>query len=126
MSSERQRAIRKLDKVFNEYIRKRDCKDGFGVCCSSGKRIAYEDGDAGHFIGRRFMATRWNETNVHFQSRYDNRFNEGNSVGYTLFMIDKYGREHVEYLQALSKETPKYTLSEVKLMIEEYQKKLKE
>jgi len=41
-------------------------------------------------------------------------------------MIDKYGREHVEYLNALSRETMKYTDSEGEFLLKEYRKKYKE
>jgi hypothetical protein len=120
---------KKLDKVFSQYIRLRDTEemDGIrvGVCCSSGKRITYEQGDAGHFINRKWRATRWHEENVHLQSISDNRFNEGNPAGYALFMIEKYGKEHVEYLLALSRERAGFTDSDGELMIKEYKKKIK-
>lgn len=130
VKSSRQVAVRKLDKVFSEYIRRRDCRGAlpmakFGRCCSCRQLISFANCDAGHFIGRRFMSTRWREDNVHGQCRSCNRFQEGNGVGYTLFMIDKYGREHVEYLQALSKETTKFTVSEIELIIKEYREKIK-
>lgn len=124
--SDKQKAVKKLDRVFSQFIRKRDTKDGWGKCCSCGKRIAYEKGDCGHFINRRFMATRWREDNSHFQCRRCNRFEEGNGVGYTLFMIDKYGREHVEYLRVLKNETMRFSVGEIELMIKDYKQKLKE
>ena len=70
------------------------------------------------------MATRWREDNVHAQCRSDNRFQEGDAAGYALFMLDKYGREHVEYLRALSRETAKFTIPEIELMIADYKARL--
>jgi hypothetical protein len=81
--------------------------------------------DAGHFINRRWMATRWREDNVHAQCRSCNRFDEGAGAGYTLFMIDKYGREHVEYLRLIKNETMKFSDFEVDLMLKEYKAKNK-
>lgn len=117
---------KRLDTAFSKYIRARDTKDGWGKCCSSGRLISYEQGDAGHFINRKWRSTRWHEENVHFQSIADNRFNEGNSAGYALFMIEKYGKERVEYLLALSRTTARFTDSEGELLIKEYRQKLKQ
>lgn len=116
---------KKLDRVFSEFIRLRDTNDGWGMCCSSGRRILYAEGDAGHFINRKWRATRWHEENVHLQSISDNRFNEGNAAGYALFMLDKYGRERVDYLLALSRTTAKFTDWEGEQMIKDYQLRIK-
>lgn len=43
-----------------------------------------------------------------------------------MFMIDKYGKDHVEYLLALKSWQMKYTDFELELLIKEYRKKLKE
>lgn len=72
------------------------------------------------------MATRWREDNCHGQCRSCNRFDEGNAVGYTLFMIDKYGKGHVEYLQSLKNQTMKYSDFELTLLVDEYKQKLKD
>ena len=124
MKSPKQAAVKRLDTVFKKWIRLRDCPDGWGVCCSCGKRMAFEDSDGGHFINCRWMPTRWREDNVHAQCRSCNRFDEGNAVGYALFMIEKYGKAHVEYLRGLKSEPALFTLSEIELMIADYRKRL--
>jgi hypothetical protein len=121
----RKQLVKDLDKVFSLFIRQRDSKNGMFFCCSCGVPKPYEQADAGHFINRRFMATRWDESNVHGQCRSCNRFSEGNAAGYALFMIDKYGREHVEYLQALKNDGQKFTTSELELMIQDYKNRIK-
>lgn len=125
MKSPYQRAVARLDVVFGKFIRRRDTENGYGKCCSCNKIISYRDGDSGHFVNRRWMATRWREDNSHFQCRSCNRFEEGNAAGYALFMLDKYGREHVEYLRALSRETARFTIPEIELLITEYKNRLK-
>lgn len=85
----------------------------------------YEQADAGHFINRRFMATRWREDNVHAQCRHCNRFSEGDAAGYAIFMIKKYGQSHVEYLNALKNQLCKYTDTELDLLIKDYREKVK-
>ena len=118
--------VKKLDTVFSVYIRKRDSQDGYFKCCSCGKLKPYLQADAGHFINRKWMATRWREDNVHAQCKSCNRFDEGNAVGYTMFMIRKYGQKHVDYLMAIKQETMLYTDFDLKMMIEEYKQKVKD
>lgn len=117
--------VKALDKEFSKYIRNRDALNGVFICCSCGQVKLYQQADAGHFINRQWMATRWREDNVHAQCRKCNRFDEGNSAGYALFMIRKYGQAKVEYLEALSRTSPKYSDSELRLMIDEYKAKNK-
>ena len=125
MSKEKQRLIKKLDKVFSLYIRKRDVSSNglYFMCCSCGQVKNYEQMDAGHYINRRSMPVRWREDNVHGQCRHCNRFSEGNSAGYTLFMIRKYGADRIELLDALSRETANWSESDLELMIKDYQKR---
>src|SRR3990167_7148937 len=117
---------KRLDKAFSDFIRKRDTKGGWGKCCSCGQIKSYDQLDAGHFINRKWRATRWHEQNVHAQCISDNRFGEGDSAGYALFMLDKYGRERVEYLRALGRTTAKFTDSEGELLIKDYRRRTKE
>lgn len=114
-----------MDTVFSLYIRTRDRHGDWFVCCSCRQTKPYSQADAGHFINRRFMATRWREDNVHAQCRSCNRFNEGNGPGYTLFMLERYGKQHVEFLDALKNEIVKFTDYEIELMIKDYKQKLK-
>ena len=117
--------VKKLDIIFSKFIRSRDNNNGMFKCCSCGQYKPYEQADCGHFINRRWMATRFREDNCHAQCRSCNRFDEGNAVGYTMFMIDKYGKEHVEYLQAIKNAGYKYTDFELEVLIKEYKQKLK-
>jgi 5-methylcytosine-specific restriction endonuclease McrA len=116
---------KRLDKAFSDYIRKRDTKDGYGKCCSCGRLKPYSELDCGHFINRKWRATRWHEENSHAQCIACNRFGESDAGGYALFMLDKYGREKIEYLRALSRETAKFTDIEGELMVKAYRDKLK-
>jgi len=117
---------KRLDKVFSEYVRKKETKNGWGKCVSCGTPKSYEQLDAGHFINRKWRATRWLEENVHIQCIACNRFGEGDAAGYALYMLGRYGQKKVEYLQALSRETAKFTDSEGELMIKDFRQKLDE
>lgn len=117
---------KKLDTIFSRYIRLKETKDGWGKCCSCGKIKSYEQLDAGHFINRKWRATRWDERNVHIQCIACNRFGEGDAAGYALFMLDRFGRDTIELLQSLSRTTAKYSDFEGELMIKEYSQKVKQ
>lgn len=116
---------KKLDRIFSEYIRKRDTKNGVGRCCSCGAFKAYDQLDCGHFINRKWRATRWDEQNCHAQCISCNRFDEGNAAGYALYMVDTYGRERVDYIRAKSRETAKFSDSEGELLIKHYKAEIK-
>ena len=82
--------IKKLDTIFSIYIRLRDSdKNGFCKCISCKKKYHYKDVDAGHFIGRRHLATRFDPKNVYAQCRYCNRYVAGNQYLYSLSLEKK-------------------------------------
>lgn len=117
--------IQSLDRIFSKYIRERDRQGDFFVCCSCGQTKPFEQADAGHFINRKWMGTRWREDNVHAQCRACNRFDEGNAVGYARFMDKTYGSSHVDMLMALKQQSQKFTDFDLDILIEEYKKKYK-
>lgn len=126
MPSQYQKSVKKLDVAFKKWIRLRDCPDGFGRCCSCTRYMLFNESDGGHFINCRWMPTRWREDNVHAQCRSCNRFDEGNAAGYGLFMSDKYGLKHIEFLRALSHEEAHFSVIEMELLTKEYRKRIKE
>ena len=117
----RKTLVRKLDRIFSEYIRERDTDNrGYGKCCTSGKTIHKSKGHAGHFISRRFMCTRWDAENVHLQSAYDNTFLAGRQYEYALFLNNKYHTDKASELLLKSRETCKFSTDELQEMIEHY------
>lgn len=90
-------SLHNADKWFSIYIRLRDVgEDGYGHCCSCGKRLFWRDGDAGHFIPRQHRSTRFHQKNVHLQCRKCNRFDNGAPAGYALFLFKKYDQLYDE------------------------------
>jgi len=110
----RKTLIKKLDKVFSEYIRKRDTDaNGYGLCCTCAKRIHYKEGHAGHFMSRRHYATRWDEENVALQCVSCNSFNQGEQYKFALFLNDKYKIDKATELLIKSKELSKYSITDL-------------
>tara|TARA_R110002012_G_scaffold186964_1_gene353806 strand:- start:185 stop:595 length:411 start_codon:yes stop_codon:yes gene_type:complete len=113
----------KIDKVFHEYIRRRDVNEhGFGKCICCNKPLKYDESDAGHFMGRQYMNTRWNEDNVNIQNRKCNRFEYGNQYAYSKAL----GKKKAEELQALSRITVKFMDFEYQEIFDKFNDKLKE
>jgi len=97
----------KADKLQSEYIRRKwadhqgNCK-----CVSCGTVKPWKEMDAGHFVPKsRGAAVRYIEENVHPECPGCNRFHDGHLIGYTRFMIEWYGEEKIDELQAEARKT---------------------
>ncbi len=117
--------IKKLDDVFSRYIRLRDTRNGWGRCISCGAPIRFETCDAGHYISRRHIATRWNEENVHAQCVECNRYRDGNIEHYRRALIRKYGVHHVAYLEQRKNAAAHLDDEMLDILIDYYQQKTK-
>lgn len=118
-----------LDKVFSKYIRLRDSKPyGFRSfkCISCGRVLSIDQADAGHFIKRGNMATRFNEDNVHSQCIRCNRFQDGNYELFRKNLEEKIGSTRLAQLIQLGHSTVKYSNSDIEEMIKVYRKKINE
>ncbi len=84
--------LKRLDKVFSEYIRRRDAdSNGYVRCISCGMIVHWKDADCGHYIPRANMSTRFDERNCNAQCRECNRAKDGNISGYEIGLVRKYG-----------------------------------
>ncbi len=115
-----------LDRIFSEYIRRRDADDkGYVRCISCGKIIQWKDSDCGHYINRKHNSTRYDEFNCNAQCRACNRFDEGNIQGYRKGLIRKYGENVVNMLEIKKHNICKLGQFEINALAETYRKKLK-
>ena len=114
----------KIDKPFHEYIRRRDADNdsGYCSCVSCDKPIHFTESDAGHFIGRQHLSTRWDERNVNSQCRKCNRFEYGRQYEYSLTL----GEDLSDELLQKSRQTMKLMEHEYQEIFETYRDKLKE
>lgn len=123
--SKRKTLERKLDKVFSEYIRRRDTLDGeLGKCITCGKWDHWKNFDCGHFITRARKLTRWNEKNANGQCKYCNRFRDGEQYKHGLSLDKKWGKGTANIMIKLSNETVKWSLHELEVMIEDYKQRI--
>lgn len=110
----------RLDGVFSLYIRRRDCRDGVGRCISCGRPITFATCDAGHYIPRGNMATRYYERNCAAQCRECNRYKDGNLAGFTIGLVERYGDGIIDELNALKHATAKFSKSDYEELIKKY------
>lgn len=117
----------KLDKVFSEYIRLRDANSqGICWCITCGRPFRWNDGDAGHYVQRDRLATRYDEKNVNAQCKYCNRFRSGEQYIHGTEIDKKYGEGTAQKLILLSKiKGCKLDLYWIDIKLKLYRKKVK-
>lgn len=123
---QRQERVYLLDlakKAFNAYIRKRDEKE-LCICCDKPLGDNYH---AGHyFSGGGHAAVMFDEDNVHAQRFECNIVLAGNNQEYSTRIESRIGVHEFEALRAKAYEEKTWTVDELKGIINEYKRKLKE
>jgi len=118
----RSKLVKKLDVVFSKYIRLSSAdKRGMCTCVTCGKQYHWKNIQAGHFMSRKHYSTRWDESNVKPQCCGCNMFKQGEQYKYSIFL----GSELANDLYLKSKETVKFSTTDLEEMIDEYTTKLK-
>ena len=79
-------------------------ENGLASCVTCGKRQHYKEMDGGHFISRKWTATKLVEENIHPQCKGCNRYGSGRHDDYSLYMVDTYGIEMVRELNDKKRE----------------------
>ena len=100
--------------------------DGLAQCVTCGKKQHYKDMDGGHFISRRWTATKLVEENIHVQCKGCNQYASGRYDDYTLYMVDTYGIEMVRELNQKKRELCKQNRIELEDMKIELKVRIKE
>lgn len=113
---------KKADKVFSEYIRKRDR----GRCYTCGKRGHWKEMQCGHYVRRSCMSLRYDEANAFAQCVRCNIFMSGNYETFALNLLNDFGKERLGYLDKKKKELKQWKLWELEEIIETYKQKIGE
>ena len=119
----------KLDKLFSEYIRKRDSDHrGMCKCISCGKEAPAFGGSthAGHLFSRRFLSIRFDPKNVNSQCAYCNTFLNGNQLKAARGVDAKWGEGTVAELESRMHTTVKLSRVDYEEAIENIKRKIKE
>ena len=112
--------VKQLDKVFSEYIRKRD--DGKG-CVTCGIKKPWQEMQACHYFSRGKYPTRWHEDNVFSGCYRCNVLLKGAYTDYAMFMFDRFGAEKMQELYDLAHSGEKIPTPVIREKIEEYRSK---
>jgi hypothetical protein len=107
--------VKKADKIFSLWIRKRDEVKLQGRCCTCGE----PGNQAGHFVKRNHYKVRWNVDNVNLQCSRCNHFLGGNDAEYARFIINIYGIDRFEWLME-QKGPVKLSREDVQRVIDAY------
>lgn len=117
---------RKLTKLFNAFIRKRDERLQSGICISCNKR----GNQAGHYLPTSLCphpSMVFNEKNVNLQCSHCNRWLHGNQHDYAIRLNKKYGYDVVSELEMQRKfKSEPWGKFQYEVMIKHYEQKLKE
>lgn len=119
--------LREAQQAFNAFIRERDRQAGY-PCISSGRPLDWSGNqvDAGHYRSTGAAPhLRFDERNVHAQSKHDNRFLSGSAVDYRLGLIARIGLEAVESLEA-DQSVRNYTIHDLQQIKATYRAKLRD
>lgn len=108
----------KLDRVFSEFIRRRDAdSNGMGKCVTCNQ---YRLLQCGHFIKRQHHAVRWDERNAAGQCMPCNHFRGGNEGEFYHALLKKYGQWTMNLLMSLKHKTVKFSREQLQEMIERF------
>lgn len=122
--SPRTALIEKLDKVFSKVIRLRDSVDGYNICITCFLIFPITKLDAGHFMNRDRMATRYDEKNVQPQCRSCNRFKGGRQAEFGIELDKKYGEGTARGLIEKSHTTKKFYVDELSELLSYYKEQI--
>ena len=121
------KAKAKLDKIFSQFIRLRAVNDeGYGQCFTCGRLRFYKNADAGHFMVRQKMPTRFDIQNVQFQCKRCNGFEGGAQYEFALKLDEVYGEGTADRLVRLSNETKRFSVHELEALYKIYKEKVDE
>lgn len=115
-----------LDKLWSEYIRRKDAKGGIATCVTCGVQKPWKEIQCGHFVSRVHLATRFLEQNCAPQCYSCNVLRGGNYVEYAVWMEANWGWQTIRDLRDLKHTNLKITRSGYEERIEDVKQKLAE
>ena len=91
---------KELDRVFSKYVRQKDADEsGMVSCITCGKTLHWKEIQAGHFVSRQYLTTRWDENNVRPQCVGDNIFGNGKPLDFEEALKKELGQDYVEEMK---------------------------
>ena len=113
-----------LDKVFSLFVRNTGSQNGFSKCYTCGKWDLIKNLQCGHYVSRRYFATRWEPKNCKPQCVKCNIYSEGKKDTFGIKLMEDYGKDHLFWLEAKKHNEMKMFPFEYQLLIKDFQTKL--
>ena len=114
--------IKILQQLVNKYVRLRD-----GSFCISCDKAIRGKVDAGHFFScGNYPSVRFDLRNINSQCITCNQFKGGRIHEYREYLIKKIGSVEFEDLERKAHENRKYSIPELKDMIQEFKQRIKQ
>lgn len=114
--------MKEAQKVFNQYIRLRD----EGLNCISCNKPPLKK-NCGHYYSQGGHSNvRFDEDNCHLQCEHCNTYLSGNLLNYQIGIQKRIGADRLIDLQTRAHITKKWSVEELKELINIYKKKIKE
>ena len=118
--------LKKLDKVFSEYIRRRYAdEDGMVKCATCLTELHWKQLDCGHFRVRANISTRWDEYNAAQQCRRCNGSEDGMYDDMWFYLVSKFVIAEMAKVIGRSRTAWKPMQYEIDKLTEYYKNKLK-
>jgi hypothetical protein len=109
----RNKLIGKLDRLFSIIVRNRNSSDGLNTCYTCGQVFPIKELQCGHFISRRYFATRWNFDNARPQCNSCNVMKQGNLQVFEQKLRNEIGDDKVNSLIRDAKQITKFSTFEL-------------
>lgn len=119
--------LKEAQAAFNAFIRERDRLAGHPcICCGQPLDWSGNNVDAGHYRSRGSAPhLRFDELNVHAQTKKCNRYGAGRAVDYRIGLIARIGLDAVEALEA-DNEPRHWSIADLQRIRDTYRAKLRE
>lgn len=119
--------MKELDAVFSKWVRESEADEyGYCECYTCGNKHKISSMNAGHFLPRKIMPTRWDEMNVKPQCVPCNYTRQGEPQKFREHLVKDYGEDAVKRLEMRRHNLMKMGRFEYEMMISKYKKKMKE
>lgn len=121
------RLKRDLDAIVSIWVRRSNADRNGNVSCYTCQSVMHwKQSHAGHWIPRHHLATRWRDDlgNIRVQCPACNLYRKGQPHIFARNLMDEFGPQVIDQLIRLSKETRKYTRSDLSAMIQDYTEKV--
>lgn len=118
--------LTRLDVVFSRWVRLTWERDHGAIeCYTCRKPLTYDDAQAGHYISRRYVATRYNPMNVKPQCNACNCYADGRKQVFRSRLVEEHGEAEIACMEGIYREDSGLTADYYRMLIAYYEAEVK-